>query len=63
MHSYIKDNNGDGWLVIFYLPHTQEGPPRHAINVVKEFPLEYDAAAYASYLNGGLPPGVFRVMP
>ena len=56
MHSYIKDPDDDGWLVIFYLPHTQEGPPRHAINVVKRFAVEPDAAAYASYLNGGNEP-------
>jgi hypothetical protein len=47
MHTYIQ-NNQHSWSVIF----EQNGTRR----MVREFNKERDAAAYASYLNGGVEP-------
>ena len=53
MHSYIHDEETDEWVVIFYLPHPQIEPRRHAINVVKRLNNERSAARWVSFLNGG----------
>lgn len=54
MHTYKHDKDGDTWVVGYYTTDSySDGGSRLIWNALKNFHNEAEAAAYASYLNGG----------